>query len=83
MKRKISKAYKRLSGQIELDKLKPGAVVLDDFGHAWQSALRHGPVGNAYPTGYWYRAYDGDDASETSTHDLSWRGPFTLIWEGK
>ena len=61
--------------RIMLGKLPPGSVVLDRFGHAWQSA-RHYVLGKEYPTGYWYRAYDGDDASEVSEWDLAFRGPF-------
>ena len=59
-----------------LDDLPPGSVVLDDFGHAWQSARGYGALGATYASGYWYRAYDGDDAAEVSTWDLSFRGPF-------
>lgn len=67
---------------IKLDELPPGSVVLDQFGHAWQGARGHGPLGATYPTGYWYRAYEGDDASEVSTWDMSFAGPFRVIWSG-
>ena len=68
--------------QIELDKLPSGSVVIDKFGHAWQGAKRHGPFGGEYPTGYWYRAYDGNDASEVSAYDLSFSGPLKVVWRG-
>lgn len=68
--------------QIKLEKLAPGAVVLDVFGHAWQDARGYN-IGGAYPTGYWYRAYDGNDASEVATHDLAFRGPFKILHRGE
>lgn len=67
---------------IKLDKLAAGAVVLDVFGHAWQGARGYG-AGKPYPTGYWYRAYDGDDASEVSVYDLSFKGPFKILHRGE
>lgn len=69
--------------RIVLGKLPPGSVVLDQYGHAWQSARGYGALGATYANGYWYRAYDGNDASETSTWDLSFRGPFRVIHEGE
>lgn len=38
--------------QMRLDGLPPGEVIIDQFGHAWQSGRTH-----------WYRAYDGDGLS--------------------
>lgn len=51
-----------------LDNLNPGSVVLDSYGHAWQSDRI-----------YWYRACG--DSTQVSTWDLSYRGPFTVIHE--
>ena len=59
--------------QIELDKMPPESVVLDRYGHAWQSARGYGPMGTKYATGYWYRAYG--DSSEISTWELAQYGP--------
>lgn len=66
--------------RIMLGNLPPGSVVLDRFGHAWQNARRY-VLGKEYATGYWYRAYDGDDASEVPTWDLAPLGPFKLMVE--
>lgn len=63
--------------QIALDNLEAGSVVLDRFGHAWQSARGYGALGTTYATGYWYRSY-GDD-SEVSTFELAQKGPFHLM----
>lgn len=64
---------------VALDQMQPGAVVLDRYGHAWQGARRHDPLGGDYSTGYWYRAYDGNDASEVSTWELAQLGPVTRM----
>lgn len=64
-----------------LDELPAGSVVLDSYGHAWQSARGYGALGSSYATGYWYRAYG--DSSEVSTWDMSFRGPFTVIHKGQ
>jgi hypothetical protein len=37
---------------LKLDNLANGSIVVDAKGDAWQKSS---------PTGYWYRAYDGDD----------------------
>lgn len=55
---------------LRMQDLPPGSVVLDRFGHAWQSA-----------TGYWYRAY-GDD-TEVSTWEAAQCGPMTIIHKAK
>lgn len=67
--------------QIALDELPAGSVVLDRFGHAWQSARGYGALGTTYVTGYWYRSY-GDD-SEVSTFELAQRGPLHLMTADK
>lgn len=55
----------------KLDAMTNGAVVLDDYGHAWQL------VG-----GYWYRAYDSDRG--VSSFELAQLGPkFTFLKKGK
>ena len=54
---------------LRMQKLPPGSVVLDRFGHAWQSARVHGI--------YWYRAY-GDD-TEVSAWEAAQSGPMTVI----
>lgn len=55
--------------QIELDKLAPGSVVLDELGHAWQADRV-----------YWYRAYG--DSSQVSSFELAQRcGTFDVIYE--
>ena len=71
----------RAKAQADLDKMPPGSVVLDCFGHAWQSARGYGALGSTYATGYWYRAYDGNDAAEVSVYDLSFKHPFTRMVE--
>lgn len=48
--------------QVALDELPHGAVVIDKYGHAWQSAR-----------GIWYRAFDGDGMS---SWDIATLGPF-------
>lgn len=68
--------------RIALDKLPRGSVVIDRFGHAWQGAQGYGPFDTKYANGYWYRAYDGKDASEVSTWDLSFFGPLKIVWRG-
>ena len=75
-------AMKVKRANTQLDRLGPGAVVLDRYGHAWQGARRY-HLGVAYPTGYWYRAYDGYDASEVSTYELSAFAPFTVLHSGE
>ena len=67
--------------QIKLDELAGGAVVLDRYGHAWQSARGYGALGATHPTGYWYRAYG--DSSEVSTFELAQSGPFRLMTADK
>lgn len=57
--------------QVALDRLPAGSVVLDRFGHAWQSERR----------GYWYRAY-GDDTSVASS-GLCSLAPFRVMREGE
>lgn len=54
--------------QIALNALPIGSVVLDRFGHAWQSA------GHSRD---WYRAY-GDD-SAMSSWELAQQAPLTLM----
>ena len=58
--------------QTQLDKLPPGAVILDRNGHAWQ----HDRI-------YWYRAY-GDDTC-VSSFELAQilEGTFTVIHPAK
>lgn len=68
---------------IDLSDLPPGAVIIDQHGHAWQSARRYSALGSAYASGYWYRAYDGVDASEVSTWDLACTaGKYRVVWDG-
>lgn len=68
----------RLSADLKkINALEPGAVVLDRYGHAWQSARGYGPFGSTYPSGYWYRAY-GDD-SEVASFEVAQHGPLTVI----
>ena len=76
----MSASVKR--GYALLDDLGSGAVVLDRYGHAWQGARRY-HLGGVNPTGYWYRAYDGNDASEVSTWELSAYAPFTVLHRGE
>ena len=62
---------------MQLDKLPPGAVILDGTGHAWQQGKTYGITGYGDP--YWYRAY-GDDTCVSSfelTQIIS--GDFTII----
>lgn len=66
--------------QIALDKLPAGSVVLDRFGHAWQSAHAGGRREGA-PSGYWYRSY-GDD-SEVTSWELAQLGPVHLMAPAK
>lgn len=66
---------------LRMQDLSPGSVVLDRFGHAWQSARGYGPLGSTYATGYWYRAY-GDD-TEVSTWEAAQHGPMTVIHEAE
>lgn len=54
--------------QMSIDQLHRDSVVLDCFGHAWQ----YGGI-------YWYRAY-GDD-SRVSSYDLSFKGPFKVLFK--
>lgn len=63
--------------QKTLDGLGPGSVILDRYGHAWQSARGYGPLGGMYATGYWYRAFG--DSSEVSSFELAQRGPVQVI----
>ena len=58
---------------IRMQDLPPGSVVLDSFGHAWQSARGYGT--------YWYRAY-GDDTSVTAWEAVQY-GPMTVIHKAK
>lgn len=62
--------------QVALDKLPAGSVVLDQYGHAWQSAHAGGQREGA-PSAYWYRSY-GDD-SEVTSWELAQRGPVRLM----
>ena len=78
MRRKLHKLEKE---QIALDKLKPGAVVLDQYGEAWQMGRGYSFGDGQYATGYWYRAYG--DSTEVSSFELSQHGAFTLIHEGE
>lgn len=66
-KRIASNARER--AQVELDKMKPGAVVIDKYGHVWQLDRL-----------YWYRPFGGGPAS---SWDLSFHHPFTRVWHGK
>lgn len=53
-----------------LDPLPIGSVVLDRYGHAWQSGRC-----------YWYRSYG--DSTQFSTWDLAFRHPFTVLHKNK
>lgn len=67
--------------QARLDELPALAVVLDQFGHAWQHARSYGALGKEYPTGWWYRSF-GDD-TEVTSYELSQRGPLRLMTASK
>lgn len=54
--------------QVALDELHDGSVIIDKYGHAWQSGST-----------YWYRAY-GDD-SLVSSHEVAQYGPIRIIHE--
>ena len=52
-----------------LERLPDGAVVVDEFGAAWQQGVLRG-------RGFWYRAFDGDGIS---AFELAQRGKFRVI----
>lgn len=66
--------------KIALDQLPSGSVVLDRYGHAWQSAGA-GWGGAGLVSAYWYRSY-GDDSQVTSW-ELAQSGPCHLMTPGK